>query len=508
MSLAVIRSRASFGINAPLVTVEVHLSNGLPSMSIVGLASAEVKESKERVRSAILNSEYEFPAKRIIINLGPADLPKSGGRFDLSIALGILVASKQLAVNSLDQFEVLGELSLNGELRSVSGVLNSTLEANKCDRKILIPEVNAKEAALTESKKVFCASTLKSACMGLTKNTLQNVKLEKSVDTGCVSAFNMADIKGNKCAKRALIVAASGGHNVLFSGSPGSGKTMLARALPGILDPLSLAEALEIVAIESIAKEWFSSQSWRTRRFRSPHHNCTVSSITGGGNSPIPGEMSLAHRGVLFFDELPEYSRAVLESLRQPLEDGYLTVSRARWKVSFPARFQFIAAMNPCPCGYFASNDRECHCSNTKVLQYLSRISGPLLDRFDLQVMVNNPKLSLLDINSQDEEDSSSIKQRVSECRALQIKRQDSLNNELSAERLLSLSALDKSSRNTFNSAIKHYQLSVRAQQKVLRVSRTIADLSSSALINEAAIIEALSYRSFEQLLKKARAFL
>jgi magnesium chelatase family protein len=283
---------------------------------------------------------------------------------------------------------------------------------------------------------------------------------------------------------------------------------MVARRMPGILDPMPLKQAMEVTAIESIAKEGFCKKKWRTRRFRAPHHNCSVASITGGGRIPVPGEISLAHRGVLFFDELPEFPRSVLESLRQPLEDGHLTVSRAEWKVNFPADFQFVAAMNPCPCGYFSSEDRECHCSKPKIINYLGRLSGPLLDRIDIQVMVNNPRVSLLDKPQQNKEDSKSFRDKIINCRNLQMNRQSMLNNRLSAGALLELSDLDQSSARVFNKAIKHYQLSIRAQQKILRVARTITDLDNQIEIPVPAITEAVSYRAFDQLLKKARNFL
>jgi len=511
MSLALVYSRASFGINAPLVTVEVHLSNGLPSISIVGLASAEVKESKERVRSAILNSGFEFPASRIIINLGPAVLPKSSGRFDLAIALGILIASEQLEKKWLKNFEVIGELSLNGELRPVSGILTATLCATAIDKDILIPTMNAEEAGLSGENNIYCANNLLQISRGLADKKLLKFKASISNKTDVIDAIDIPDIseiKGNQHAKRALLIAAAGAHNMLFAVSPGSGKTMLARCLPGILDELTLQEAKEIAAVESITTEGFSKSNWLKRRFRAPHHNCSMASITGGGRLPVPGEISLAHKGILFFDELPEYPRSVLESLRQPLEDGHLTISRTEWKVDFPAEFQFIAAMNPCPCGYFASKDRECHCSKVQILNYLGKISGPLLDRIDIQVMVNNPKISLIDSSKDNSYNSNYYREKIVQCRKTQYQRQGVYNSRLPASKLLSISQLDKNSITIFNKAIKHYQLSIRAQQKILRVARTIADLELNEAISEDAIVEALSFRSLELLMKKARSYI
>ncbi|MCP4271748.1 MAG: YifB family Mg chelatase-like AAA ATPase [Gammaproteobacteria bacterium] len=508
MSLAVIHSRACFGINAPLVTVEVHLSNGLPSMSVVGLASAEVKESKERVRSALLNSNFEFPASRIIINLGPADLPKSSGRFDLPIALGILIASKQIDIKNLDEFEVIGELSLSGELRPVNGALMATLAAMAEGKEILLPEENAEEATLSGTKNVYCATTLLQLCQGLKNKVLLKYSGKSITQESIDDILDIAEVRGNQHAKRALLIAAAGSHNLLFSGSPGSGKTMLAKCLPGLLDKMDVDDAMDVAAIESVAKVKISEANWLSRRFRSPHHNCSVAAVTGGGRLPVPGEISLAHKGILFFDELPEFTRKVLESLRQPLEDGQLTISRAEWKVDFPASFQFIAAMNPCPCGFFTSEDRDCHCTKTRIMQYLGRLSGPLLDRIDIQVMVNNPRVSLVEMPKLEKENSHFFREKIKLSREKQIQRQGVLNSQLSTEVLLEISHLGKAGKKAFNKVIKHHQLSIRAQQKVLRVARTIADLDEQTEITEHDIIEAASFRAYDQLLTKVRDFI
>jgi len=505
MSIAVLYSRASFGISAPLVTVEVHLSNGLPAMSMVGLASAEVRESKERVRSAILNSGFEFPAKRIIINLGPAELPKSGGRFDLAIALGILMASDQVEMKKLENFEVIGELSLNGDIRKVNGVLAATMAAKDQNRKLLLPKLNFKEASVIGYPSIYWAENLKKTCaepfVQVESKAEERSDLEESFQ------YDIEQVRGNQHAKRALLIAAVGGHNLLFSGSPGSGKTMLAKCLPGLLGDMPLSDAKEVAAIESIITNGFKNKNWRKRRFRTPHHNCSVTSITGGGRIPVPGEISLAHHGVLFLDELPEFPRSVLESLRQPLEDGELTISRAEWKVNFPAKFQLIAAMNPCPCGFFASEDRDCHCSNVRILNYLGKISGPLLDRIDLQVMVNSPKISMIDVKSANVTTSQELRKIVKQCQNVQFARQGSLNRELSVKQMLNMNPLSKEVIRLFNKAISHYHLSMRVQQKLLRVARTISDIDGIESISKEAITEAISYRSFDQLFSKARDF-
>jgi len=378
MSLAIIYTRAKLGINAPLVTVEVHISSGLPSLAIVGLPETAVKESKDRVRSAILNSYLEFPARRITVNLAPADLPKEGGRYDLAIALGILAASGQIPTQALHRYEFIGELALSGELRSVTGALPTALACADDQRELIISQPSASEAALSNIR-VFGAQSLLQVCAHLhDREHLHQAIPPEAIDIE--HTLDMLDVKGQSQAKRALEIAASGGHNILLYGPPGTGKTMLASRLPGILPALDEREMIEVAAVYSVAAQT-QAHSWRKRPFRAPHHTASATALVGGGSNPKPGEISLAHCGVLFLDELPEFPRPVLEVLREPLESGEIRISRARAQVCFPARFQLVAAMNPCPCGYYGNNDNRCRCTVDQVRRYRDRMSGPMLDR-------------------------------------------------------------------------------------------------------------------------------
>lgn len=496
MSLAIIYSRAKLGINAPLVTVEVHLSNGLPGLSIVGLPETAVKESKDRVRSAILNSHLEFPARRITVNLAPADLPKEGGRFDLPIALGILAASGQIPQQGLNQYEFLGELALSGELRAIGAALPAALASGDAGRALIISEDNAREAALSSITKVFGSRSLLQVCAHLHEREAL-FQAQAEIPDATAALLDLRDVKGQLHAKRALEIAASGGHNLLFYGPPGTGKTMLASRLPGILPALEEREMLDVAAVYSVASQTHD-RPWRQRPFRAPHHTASAIALVGGGSNPKPGEISLAHAGVLFLDELPEFSRHVLEVLREPLESGEVRISRARAQTSYPARFQLVAAMNPCPCGYHGSGDDRCRCTSDQIRRYRDRISGPLLDRIDLHVAV--PLLRRGELQGEREGDSSAdISARVSLTRARQLARQGKCNQQLQAADMEKVCALQERDKALLEHAIEKLGLSTRAYHRVLKVARTLADMEGQEHLQTAHITEALGYRTLDR---------
>ncbi len=501
MDLAVLYSRAQDGILAPLVNVEVHLTNGLPSLSIVGLPELAVRESKDRVRGAIINSRFEFPTRRITINLAPADLPKEGGRFDLPIALGILAASGQIAAESYSGFEFAGELALSGELRPVRGILPLALAARDAGRALIVPQSNAAEAALVTGVEVYPADHLLEVCAHLNgSSTLSTYQPMLTQGMSHISP-DLADVCGQPQAKRALEISAAGGHSMLMFGPPGSGKSMLAAALPSILPSMTECEALETAAVHSVSSRGFRLEEWRQRPFRSPHHTASGVALVGGGSNPRPGEISLAHNGVLFLDEMPEFDRRVLEVLREPLESGQISISRAAHQAEFPASFQLIAAMNPCPCGYLGDNgNNSCHCTAEQVSRYRGRLSGPLLDRIDIHIDV--PRVdpeSLQQGRSASGDDSHTTRQRVEQARERQMVRNGCANSMLQGEAIRQHCSPLASADRLMRRAMEQLGLSARAYHRILKLARTIADLAGSDHIESAHIGEAIGYRQLDR---------
>ena len=512
MSFAQVYTRSVVGLHAPQVIIEVHLSQGLPALTIVGLPAAAVRESKDRVRSAILNSGFQFPNRRLTINLAPADLPKDGARLDLPIAIGILAASGQLEPETLSGFEFIGELALNGELRQVSGSL-AVARAMKSEmlaacknteqdsplRQLIVPCDNGAEASRVDGVTILAAQNLKAVCnhlQSLADSSLIDERLEvvqaTAVQSKVAYKVDLADVKGQHHARRALEIAAAGGHSILFTGPPGSGKTLMASRLPTILPDLSDEDALEVASTYSVAD---SDYDYGTRPFRQVHHTISAVALVGGGSRPKPGEITLANKGVLFLDELPEFDRTVLEVLRQPLEAKQITISRANSQLTFPANFQLVAAMNPCPCGYDGDGSGRCRCRPEQIKRYQDKLSGPLLDRIDLHITV--PALPIADLqNAQAGETSEQVRTRVAAAHQQQLERQKKVNNELSPSEIDKYIHLGAGEQQLLQLAQQRLNLSARGYHRVLRVARTIADLADSEGITSAHVSEALSYRS------------
>lgn len=502
MSLAIVQSRAEKGISAQEVSVEVHLTGGLPGFSIVGLPEAAVRESKDRVRSALISSNFELPRKKIIVNLAPADLPKDGGQYDLPIAIGILAAAGLIPHSALQSVVFMGELALSGALRYTRGAMVVALSLRTKKLALCLPFDSAFEAAVVPGVELLAATHLLDVVAGLLGRTLFKQVLMPKPDT-LPATKDITDVKGQAFAKQALQIAAAGNHNILMYGPPGTGKSMLAERFSGLLPQMQISQALEVAAIASVSHEGLDLQAWLNRPFRAPHHSASAVSIVGGGAKASPGEISLAHQGVLFLDELTEFDRKVLENLREPLETGSISIARAAYRTTYPAEFILVAAMNPCNCGYLgdSANPGRCRCTSDQIARYRGKLSGPLLDRIDMHIEVPRvPQDVLSGPRSEDEPGSQQIRQWVEDVHAMQIDRQGVLNSKLSVTQIDEVCSLDKASQHLINRAMRQLGLSARGYHRILKLARSIADIQHSKHISELHLGQAIQLRSLDRM--------
>lgn len=503
MNLATVMTRAQIGLDAPLVRVEVFCGTGLPQLNMVGLAETAVRESRDRVRAALINSGYDFPAGRITVNLAPADLPKAGGRYDLAIALGILAASEQLSASVFERTEFYGELSLSGRLRGVRGLLVAAVHAARSGHRLVVPQANAAEARVAPGVQAGGATSLLTLTTALNGRAALEFAGAGPLPTPGRSGPDLAEVRGQATAKRALEIAAAGAHGLLMLGPPGAGKSMLARRLPGLLPPLGDGEAIETAMLHSMTREPPPPERWREPPFRAPHHSASAPAVIGGGAQPRPGEISLAHHGVLFLDELPEFNRDVLEALREPLETGAVSIARAAYRATFPARFQLVAAMNPCACGHAGDRGGRCRCTTAQLRRYLTKLSGPLIDRIDLHVTVKPVDYESLRARQPDGESSEQVAARVVEARARQ-QRRGSLNSVLDIQALQAACNLGAAEHCLLAQAAARLGLSARGCHRAMRAARTIADLDGADTVTTTHLSEALGYRTLDRLSAEA----